>query len=100
MRQTLELVPPFPLVAEGKIPNCMRCGADRFIELPYRIAAGVAPYLLLCCAGCLGVVSGARTGEAMDRPLALWKPGFDPDWAQRAEGANPDKAKRSPQRKA
>ena len=69
-------------------------GAEKFVELPYRTAAGMAPYLLLCCAGCLGVVSGARTGEAMDRPLALWKAGFDPEWAQRAEGKAGDKPKR------
>lgn len=87
-------------MAEAKTPNCLRCGGEKFIELPYRIAAGVAPYLLLCCAGCLAVVSGSRTGESMDRPLALWKPGFDPDWAQKADGATPEKPRKGPRREA
>jgi len=73
---------------KAKVPNCMRCGTEKFVELPYRTAAGMAPYLLLCCAGCLAVVSGARKGDggAMDRPLALWKNGFDPKHAQQVEG--------------
>jgi hypothetical protein len=66
-------------MADPKAPNCMRCGSTQFVEVPYRLAAGLTPYQLLCCGGCMGVVSAERNVKPMDGRLALLKGGFDPD---------------------